>query len=466
MESLKHDYDSINIPIALACDGNRRKELNQIKKSKGFNWGAGAVSCAYWKGPLLRDILLAAGIPEEMYSGVSHEKSRHWVNFQGADDPSEGKYETCIPLQMAMDRTNDIILAYEMNDAPLPPDHGYPCRLMIPGYVGGRCVKWLSKIWISDVENTSHYHIWDNRVLPSFITEKDGEFAETMFRHPDTACNEQNLNSVIVKPAQGETISLDKARKGNTYRIEGYAYDGGGHEVQKVEISLDDGKTWLYCLRKFPDAPIRHGRKFWTWVHWHIDVETTHLLQCKAVTVRCFNVFKNTQPKEPIWNSMGKFLRCNLLPSRLHANNLPGMMNNCWYQVKTEINVDSDSGMAAILFRHPTEPGTGEGGWMKPSQENIIAKVKQEAGTPQKQFTRQEIEKHNSEEDCWLVVENKVYDVTSVLAWHPGGKAAILGHAGKVHQETSNEFASIHDGFAYQKLKGDLELPRACVTHH
>jgi nitrate reductase (NAD(P)H) len=57
--------------------------------------------------------------------------------------------------------------------------------------------------------------------LPSFVTEKDGEFATTMFHHPDTACNEQNLNSVIVKPAQGEKLALDKVRKGDTYRIEG-----------------------------------------------------------------------------------------------------------------------------------------------------------------------------------------------------------------------------------------------------
>lgn len=92
---------------------------------------------------------------------------------------------------------------------------------MIPGYVGGRCVKWLRRVWISDKENDSHYHIWDNRVLPSFVTEKDGEFAEAMFRHPDTACNEQNLNSVIVRPAQGEKIKLSEARKGNTYRIQG-----------------------------------------------------------------------------------------------------------------------------------------------------------------------------------------------------------------------------------------------------
>lgn len=368
MDNLKNKFEVINIPVSLACDGNRRKELNMVKNSKGFSWGAGATGCVYWKGPLLRDVLLAAGVQEGKYTG---EGKQRWVNFQGADDPSEGKYETCIPLDYAMDPTNDVLLAYEMNDVPLPPDHGYPIRLLIPGYVGGRCVKWLKKVWITDYENDSHYHIWDNRVLPSFITEKDGDFATTMFNHPDTACNEQNLNSVVVKPAQGEKIPLTDARRNKTYRIEGYAYDGGGHEVQRVEVSLDGGETWLYCIRRFPDYPIRHGNKFWTWLHWHVDISIVHMLQARSICVRAWNVFRNTQPERPVWNTMG-------------------MMNNCWYTVKPEISQSKDEDVPHILFRHPCEPGTGNGGWMEPSEENTIASAKQEAGAPQKQFTRQE----------------------------------------------------------------------------
>lgn len=425
-------FDAINIPVLLACDGNRRKELNMIRKSKGFDWGPGGVSCAYWKGPLLRDVLLWAGIPDDLGN-----KARHWVNLEGADELGGGKYSTCIPFGYAMNPQNDVILAYHMNDVPLPPDHGYPVRVIIPGYVGGRCVKWLRRLWISDKENDSHYHIWDNRVLPSFITEKDGPFAEALFRHPDTACNEQNLNSVIVKPAHGEVMAVSSARKGQSYRIRGFAYDGGGHEVQRVEVSLDNGSTWLYCIRRFPECLVRHGKKFWTWVHWHVDVEMSHLLRAECITVRCFNVFKNTQPRDANWNVMG-------------------MMNNCWYTVRPDITYRKDSDEPAVLFRHPTEPGTGDGGWMKPSAENTIAKVRQEAGAPQKQFTREEIEKHDRQDGCWIVVDGKVYDATSVLDWHPGGAAAILGHAGKVHQETSDEFASIHDDYAYQKLRGKL----------
>ena len=133
------------------------------------------------------------------------------------------------------------------------------------------------------------------------------------------------------------------------------------------------------------------------------------------------------------------------------------MMNNCWYTVKLEIVEDGKSGVPEILFRHPAEPGTSQGGWMKPSTEIQIADAKQDAGTPQKQFTREEIERHDKEDDCWILIDGKVYDVTSVLAWHPGGKAAILGHGGKVHQETTDEFSSIHDGYAYQKLNGEDE---------
>ncbi|KAJ5834229.1 hypothetical protein N7447_000255 [Penicillium robsamsonii] len=148
-------------------------------------------------------------------------KGRRWVRSEGAATLSEGKYATSIPLAYAMDSDNDVILAYEMNNMRLPPDHSYPVRLTIPGFVGGRCVKWLHKVYISDKENDSHYHIWDNQVLPSFIRDMDLDFSRTMFSHPSTACNEQNLNSIIVKPGQGARICLSDVVKNKSCRITG-----------------------------------------------------------------------------------------------------------------------------------------------------------------------------------------------------------------------------------------------------
>ena len=160
MDDLEKRFSPVNIPVALACDGNRRGELNLIRKSKGFSWGAGAVSCAYWKGALLRDVLLDAGVN----AGFSRTQ-RRWVNFEGSEDLTDGKYATSIPLEYAMDPASDIIVAYEMNNVKLPPDHGFPCRIIIPGYVGGRSVKWLARIWTSEKENDSRRSSADNTFL-------------------------------------------------------------------------------------------------------------------------------------------------------------------------------------------------------------------------------------------------------------------------------------------------------------
>lgn len=82
-------------------------------------------------------------------------------------------------------------------------------------------------------------------------------------------------------------------------------------------------------------------------------------------------------------------------------------MNNAWYEVKGEIS-EKDDGIAKILFRHPVEPGTGTNGWMVLSEAEKINEAKQAAGAPEKQFTREEIEKHNKDDDCWIVVNGKV----------------------------------------------------------
>lgn len=131
------------------------------------------------------------------------------------------------------------------------------------------------------------------------------------------------------------------------------------------------------------------------------------------------------------------------------------MMNNCWYTVRPEIRDDDEGKSSMLFFQHPCEPGTGTGGWMQPSTENRIENIKHETSSPQKQFTREEIEKHNKENDCWIVINGKVYDATSVLDWHPGGKAPIMAHAGKAHADTTEEFESIHDDYAEQKLSGN-----------
>lgn len=139
--------------------------------------------------------------------------------------------------------------------------------------------------------------------------------------------------------------------------------------------------------------------------------------------------------------------------THVNSANISRMMNNCWYQVRPEI--EETDAEAYLLFRHPVDAGNGMNGWMKQSTEEQIKDIKRKAATPEKEFTRQEIENHNSPDDCWIVINGNVYDVTSVLSWHPGGRGPIMGHAGAVHMDTTEEFESIHDDFAQSKLKGE-----------
>lgn len=249
------------------------------------------------------------------------------------------------------------------------------------------------------------------QVLPSFVTDGHSMLAKA-FRHlPDTACMEQNLNSVVCKPAHNQLIPIDgeaNGRKGlnRLIKVGGYAYHGGGHLVQRVELSLDGGKTWKYCWRHLPDNPLRHGNKYWTWLFWDCEVTLQELVNAPELIVRAWDVFKNTQPEHITWN-------------------LTGMMNNAWYRVRPELETGSD-GKSYVRFKHPLGPGATTDGWMKPSElEQVKAEATKPADDDEKQFTLEEIQKHDKEDDAWLIINNNVYDVTSVLSWHPGGKVRV-----------------------------------------
>ena len=150
---------TISFPVTITCAGNRRKEQNMTKQTVGFNWGAAATGCSVWTGVRLRDVLLRAG-------ALSHDDGARFVCFEGADRLPNGHYGTGLTLPHAMDPTMDVILAFEQNGRRLIPDHGYPVRVIIPGWIGGRSVKWLTKIVVTDKESDNYYHYFDNRILP------------------------------------------------------------------------------------------------------------------------------------------------------------------------------------------------------------------------------------------------------------------------------------------------------------
>ncbi|RAL38745.1 hypothetical protein DM860_013426 [Cuscuta australis] len=447
VEQLANEFPYREFPATLVCAGNRRKEQNMVRKTNGFNWGAAAVSTSVWRGVPLVAVLKRCGI-------YSRRRGALNVCFEGAEDlPGAGgssKYGTSISREMAMDPARDIVVAYMQNGEKLTPDHGFPVRMIIPGFIGGRMVKWLKRIIVTTQESESYYHYMDNRVLPSHV---DAELAkaEAWWYKPEYIINELNINSVITTPSHEEILPINAWTTQCPFTLRGYAYSGGGKKVTQVEVTMDEGETWMVCDLDRPEKPNKYG-KYWCWCFWSLQVEVLPLLGAKQIAVRAWDETHNTQPEKLIWNLMG-------------------MMNNCWFRVKTNI-CKARKGEIGIVFEHPTQPGNQPGGWMSKqmhleSSSDATPTLKKSVSSPffnntaaAKTFSMSEVKKHNTKHSAWVVVHGHVYDCTRFLNEHPGGSDSILIIAGT---DCTEEFDSIHSDKA-RRLLEDYRVGEVVVT--
>ncbi|KAK4276775.1 hypothetical protein QN277_014883 [Acacia crassicarpa] len=434
MDQLVNEFSSREMPVTLVCAGNRRKEQNMVKQSIGFNWGAAAISTSVWKGVPLRYLLKRCGI-------YSRAKGALHVCFEGTEDlPGGGgsKYGTSIKREFAMDPARDIIIAYMQNGELLAPDHGFPVRMIIPGFIGGRMVKWLKRIIVTPQESDNYYHYKDNRVLPSHV---DAELAnaDAWWYKPEYIITELNINSVITTPCHEEILPINSWTTQRPYVLRGYAYSGGGRKVTRVEVTLNGGETWLVATLEHTEKPNKYG-KYWCWCFWSLEVEVLDLLGAKEIAVRAWDEALNTQPEKLIWNVMG-------------------MMNNCWFKVKTHV-CRPHKGEIGIVFEHPTLPGNKSGGWM--SKERHLEQttesnqsLKKSVSTPfmntaSNKYSMSEVKTHSSPDSAWIIVHGHVYDCTRFLKDHPGGTDSILINAGT---DCTEEFEAIHSDKAKKMLE-------------
>jgi len=329
---------SRELPVTLVCAGNRRKEENLVAQTIGFNWGAAGVGTSVWKGVRLCDVLKACGVktPAE---GANH------VCFVGVEKMPKGRYGTSINYFTAMDPACDVLLAYEQNGERLTPDHGFPLRLIIPGYIGGRMIKWLNEITVTTEESDNFFHFNDNRVLPEHVTAEIAN-AEGWWYKPDYIINELNINSAIAFPGHLEVVALDSP--GKMLPIRGYCYNGGGRKVIRVEVSIDGGKTWTLSKLTHPETPTEYG-KYWCWCFFELMVPLMEIYKCETPELLCrgWDAAMNRQPEKITWNVMG-------------------MMNNSWFRTKVHRVEDEKTGLPALQFQHPTLAGPGQfGGWFE-----------------------------------------------------------------------------------------------------
>lgn len=289
------------ITAAIMCGGNRRSEMNQVKVVKGLSWSGGAVGNARWTGARLKDVL------EKM--GVKSDEKRH-VIFEGIDLDVTGKsYAASIPLSKAMDERGDVILAYEMNEKTLNRDHGYPIRVIVPGVVGARNVKWLGRIVISDEESDSH---WQQNDYKGFSPSTDWD---TVDFTKSPAIQNMPVTSSICTPKQGDKMEVDEQ---GCVTVKGYAWSGGGNRIVRVDLTLDEGKSWHVAELEQEDLP--HGIH-WGWSLWSAKIPASEF-KGKNVEIwaKAVDSSYNCQPEkfENIWN-------------------LRGVLSNAYHRVKVEI---------------------------------------------------------------------------------------------------------------------------------
>ncbi|KAK7385239.1 hypothetical protein VNO78_30953 [Psophocarpus tetragonolobus] len=434
MNQLVNDFPHREFPVLIVCSGTRRKELNLVKRTSGSNMTTGTASNSVWRGVTLRHLLKKCGI-------LSRAKGATHVCFEGAEDlPGGGgsKYGTSITREEATDPSRDIMLAFLQNGEPLLPDHGYPVRLILPGFIGGRMVKWLKRIVVANHESQNYYHYRDNKILPSHV---DSELANEQgwWDLQEYCLYELNINSVIIKPSHNEILAINPNTLSKPYLLRGYSYSGGGRRVILVEVTLDGGATWRLTTLERRERPNKYG-KYWSWCFWSLEVEVRELLVARDIAVRAWDEGHNTQPEHLNWNLMG-------------------MLNNSWYRVKTSMGKPV-KGEIGIVFAHPCLPGNLPGGWMEKEKHIEISvdkkpSMKKSGSSPDLTATVNkipitEVRKHNHRDSAWIIIHGHVYDATKFLYDHPGGPDSILVNAGT---DCTEDFDAIHSERARKLLE-------------
>ena len=280
LEQVKSEFPREELVVTLYCAGNRRRELAEVRAMPGkIPWDAGAAGNARWAGAPLREVLRSAGVREE---------ARH-VAFTGLDRDEESGTGTnfggSIPIEKGT--SEDVLLAYEMNGEPLAPEHGFPLRVVVGGYIGARNVKWLSGISLQRTPSDNHYQTREYKLFPPHTTSETADFSR------GEMLGEIPLNSIVCDPAEGTLLAA------GSVPVRGYAIAGGNRRVERVEVSSDGGKTWVEAGRE------EHGNHPTAWCFWEASLDLTP--GANVIMARATDSAGDTQPEtvDEVWNFLG-----------------------------------------------------------------------------------------------------------------------------------------------------------------
>ncbi|MGW5285248.1 sulfite oxidase [Streptomyces collinus] len=268
-------YPAVTTRVTLECAGNGRALLSPRPVSQP--WLVEAVGTAEWTGVPLRLLLDDAGLVPDavdvVFTGADH----------GVERGVEQDYERGLPVHVATADEPGVLVAYAMNGAPLPPQHGRPLRLVVPGWYGMAQVKWLRAVTVVDAPFTGFQQSVAYR-----IRQRPQEAGEPVTRMVPRA--------LLIPPGFPDFMSRTRVVPPGPVLLEGRAWSGRA-PVTSVEVSTDDGVTW----RQAELEPCRGHR--WAWRRWTLGwfaVPGDHVLSARA-----HDGAGNTQPLDPPWNRGG-----------------------------------------------------------------------------------------------------------------------------------------------------------------
>uniref|UniRef100_A0A0M3I7X2 sulfite oxidase n=1 Tax=Ascaris lumbricoides TaxID=6252 RepID=A0A0M3I7X2_ASCLU len=301
VDDLKRKFQQVSVSATLQCAGNRRVEMAKFKKVQGLAWRGQAIGNAKWTGVRLRDILIAAGVDP-------NDKRLKHVQCSGADNDGEGHYfGASITFEKAMHE--DTIVAYQMNGEDIPRDHGYPIRLIAPGIVGARQVKWLTNIHVSDEESDTQWQRKDYRALPPTIGHNDPHDFELV-----PSIQEYPVQCAFCRPA----VNTKVHRSDEEIEVAGYAWSGGGRGIIQVLVSPDGGNTWQLAELAHPEGQdLDH---MWSWTLFKATVKIPKDAKYMDLVCKATDRSYNTQPETAIgiWN-------------------VRGLIHNAWHHIRVDI---------------------------------------------------------------------------------------------------------------------------------
>ncbi len=279
LEQLQRDFATRTVVATLQCAGNRRAGLIAVRDIPGEDpWGPAAISTAGWTGVSLADVLTAAGLSEQ---------AEH-VAFAAPDvselaQPAQ-PYGSSIGVKKAL--SPEVLLAWSVNGQALPPIHGAPVRVVVPGFVGARSVKWVERITARREPSDNYFQATAYRLLPA---EAD---PSTAGPGDGLSLGAMAINAEFLAPAVGAAVVA------GPLGVIGYAVAGDDRGIARVDVSADGGDTWV-------QADLGEELSPWAWRHWRttLDLSPGEV----EITARAWDTSAGVQPESArhLWNPKG-----------------------------------------------------------------------------------------------------------------------------------------------------------------